>query len=68
MITPEVAVRKVMESVVRQRGTPMRAGSNVGVGTDHTLFALIDGKVEFKTRGKGRSAVSVVPVAPQAAE
>ena len=54
--------------IVRQRGTKWHAGSNVGVGTDHTLFALIDGKVEFKTRGKGRSSVSVLPVAPQAAE
>jgi large subunit ribosomal protein L27 len=54
--------------LVRQRGTKWHAGANVGVGTDHTLFALIDGKVEFKTRDKGRSAVSVVPVAPQAAE
>jgi large subunit ribosomal protein L27 len=53
---------------VRQRGTKWHAGANVGVGTDHTLFALVDGRVEFKTRGKGRSAVSIVPVAPQAAE
>ena len=39
--------------LVRQRGTKWHAGANVGVGTDHTLFALVDGKVEFKTRGKG---------------
>ena len=54
--------------IARQRGTKWHAGANVGVGTDHTLFALVDGRVEFKTRGKGRSAVSIVPVAPQAAE
>ena len=42
--------------LVRQRGTPMRAGQNVGVGRDHTLFALADGVVRF---GQGR--VSIVP-------
>jgi large subunit ribosomal protein L27 len=54
--------------LVRQRGTKWHAGRNVGVGTDHTLYALIEGRVEFKTMSNGRSAVSVVPVAPQAAE
>lgn len=44
--------------IVRQRGTKLRAGRNVGIGRDHTLFALIDGKVVFET---GRR-VSVVPV------
>lgn len=48
--------------LVRQRGTPMRAGSNVGTGTDHTLFALVTGKVQFDTKGsEGRTYVSVVP-------
>ena len=37
--------------LVRQRGTRFRAGDNVGVGRDHTLFALKDGKVEFTTKG-----------------
>src|SRR6185312_6155155 len=37
--------------LVRQRGTPVRAGSNVGVGTDHTLFAKVSGKVQFQRRG-----------------
>jgi large subunit ribosomal protein L27 len=37
--------------LVRQRGTPMRAGENVGVGTDHTLFAKKSGRVEFKRKG-----------------
>jgi large subunit ribosomal protein L27 len=54
--------------LVRQRGTKWHAGTNVGVGTDHTLFALVEGKVEFKTKGNGRAFVSVVPVARQAAE
>ena len=48
--------------LVRQRGTPMRPGSNVGIGTDHTLFALVSGKVEFSKKGpEGRTFVSVVP-------
>jgi large subunit ribosomal protein L27 len=48
--------------LVRQRGTPMRAGSNVGTGTDHTLFALVNGKVEFTTKGtEGHTYVSVLP-------
>jgi large subunit ribosomal protein L27 len=55
--------------IVRQRGTKWHPGSNVGLGKDHTLFALIDGTVEFKTKGNGRSFVSVVPrTAPAAAE
>jgi len=53
--------------LVRQRGTTWHAGRNVGMGTDHTLFALIDGKVQFKTKAKGRTFVSVVP-ATEAAE
>jgi large subunit ribosomal protein L27 len=53
--------------LIRQRGTKWHPGSNVGIGKDHTLFALIDGKVEFKTKGDGRSYVSVVAAA-QAAE
>ena len=48
--------------LVRQRGTPMRAGNGVGVGTDHTLFALVNGKVEFTKKGaEGRTYVSVIP-------
>ena len=53
--------------IIRQRGTKVHPGRNVGMGTDHTLFALCDGVVSFKTTGKGRSTVSVVPAA-QAAE
>ena len=48
--------------LVRQRGTPYRAGENVGVGTDHTLFALKDGRVQFKKKGaERRTYVSVLP-------
>jgi large subunit ribosomal protein L27 len=48
--------------LVRQRGTPMRAGSGVGTGTDHTLFARVTGRVQFKRQGaQGRMFVSVVP-------
>jgi large subunit ribosomal protein L27 len=48
--------------IVRQRGTKWHAGRNVGIGKDHTLFAMCAGKVEFKST-RGRSSVSVVPVA-----
>ena len=48
--------------LVRQRGTPYRAGENVGVGTDHTLFALKSGRVQFKKKGSDRRTfVSVLP-------
>jgi large subunit ribosomal protein L27 len=48
--------------LVRQRGTPMRAGPNVGVGTDHTLFALVAGRVLFARKGaEQRTYVSVLP-------
>jgi large subunit ribosomal protein L27 len=48
--------------LVRQRGTPMRAGAGVGVGTDHTLFALVSGKVQFDKKGiDARTFVSVIP-------
>ena len=54
--------------LIRQRGTPVRAGSNVGIGTDHTLFAKVSGKVKFQKRGaEQRMYVHVVPEA-QAAE
>ena len=45
--------------LVRQRGTQWHPGNNVGMGTDHTLFALIEGNVEFATRRNGRVYVSV---------
>ena len=50
--------------IIRQRGTPVRAGLNVGTGTDHTLFALVDGKVLFQKKGaEQRTYVTVVPEA-----
>ena len=54
--------------IVRQRGTPMRAGDNVGVGTDHTLYARVTGRVQFRRKGPDkRLYVSVVPEAVPAA-
>ncbi|MBL6730140.1 MAG: 50S ribosomal protein L27 [Bacteroidia bacterium] len=46
--------------LVRQRGTVHHPGKNVGIGKDHTLFALADGKVEFKKKANNRSFVNVV--------
>jgi len=48
--------------LVRQRGTQHHPGDNVGIGRDHTLFALVDGTVVFKKKQKNRSFVSVLPV------
>ena len=48
--------------IARQRGTKWHAGANVGVGKDHTLFALTEGRVEFRTKAKGRTFVSVIPM------
>ena len=47
--------------IIRQRGTKWHNGENVGIGRDHTLFALKDGIVEFATKQKGRVYVSVKP-------
>lgn len=47
--------------LVRQRGTQHHPGANVGIGKDHTLFALTDGLVEFRKKKNDRSFVSVVP-------
>ena len=50
--------------IVRQRGTEFHPGVNVGMGKDHTLFALVDGHVEFTHKGpKQRRTVNIVPVA-----
>src|ERR1700688_526386 len=54
--------------LARQRGTKWHAGRNVGVGKDHTLFALVNGKVQFATKAKGRTYVSIVPMTEAAAE
>ena len=53
--------------LVRQRGTKVHAGSNVAMGKDHTLFAKIGGKVEYRQGLKRRTYVSIIPV-PEAAE
>ncbi|GFO82259.1 MAG: 50S ribosomal protein L27 [Methyloceanibacter sp.] len=47
--------------IIRQRGTKWYNGDGVGIGKDHTLFALVDGVVEFATKAKGRTYVSVKP-------
>ncbi len=50
--------------ILRQRGTQFYAGTNVGMGRDHTLFALVDGKVSFAVKGdKNRQTVNVLPPA-----
>lgn len=53
--------------IVRQRGTVHNPGLNVGIGRDHTLFALVDGTVEFRKKSNGKSYVSVRPVVVAAA-
>ena len=47
--------------LVRQRGTPFKAGLNVGRGKDVTLFALATGNVQFETKGKNKKFVSIIP-------
>ena len=49
--------------LVRQRGTQHHPGNNVGIGKDHTLYALTDGVVEFRRRRGNKSFVSVIPAA-----
>lgn len=52
------------EIIIRQRGTQFHAGDNVGMGKDHTLFAKVDGKVNFATKGAAqRKMVNIEPVA-----
>ena len=48
--------------LVRQRGTKIHPGNNVGIGSDDTLFALIDGKVKFERKGRDKKQASVYPV------
>ncbi len=47
--------------IVRQRGTKFHPGDNVGIGRDHTLFALTEGKVSFRKKAAGRTFVNVEP-------
>ncbi|GMA15910.1 50S ribosomal protein L27 [Deinococcus metallilatus] len=53
--------------LVRQRGTKFKAGQGVGMGRDHTLFALVDGKVVFTNRGERGRFISVETVQPEVA-
>jgi large subunit ribosomal protein L27 len=48
--------------IIRQRGTRFNAGTNVGMGTDHTLFAMIDGRVRFQDKGQHGRFIHVDPV------
>lgn len=54
--------------LVRQRGTKWHPGTGVGIGTDHTIFAIQEGTVEFQTKAKGKVYVSVKPLKAEAAE
>jgi large subunit ribosomal protein L27 len=60
-------VVKAGNILVRQRGTKIHPGVNVGRGNDDTLFALIDGVVTFERRGKNRKKVSIYPAAIETA-
>ena len=60
-------VCKAGNIIVRQRGTVHHPGSNMGMGSDHTLYALVDGTVSFKKGKDDRSYVSIIPaVKPEA--
>jgi len=54
--------------LVRQRGTKVKPGRNVGVGRDHTLFALVDGHVKFERKAEGRVYANVEPPAAETAK
>ena len=64
--TPLVDGAGVSATVVRQRGTKVNPGQNVGMGKDHTLFALIEGKVAFREKSGGKMFVAVEPMAEAA--
>lgn len=49
--------------IIRQRGTKVHPGKNIGMGKDHTLYALVDGVVAFERKDKDRKQVSIVPAA-----
>jgi large subunit ribosomal protein L27 len=55
-------VAKAGNIIIRQRGTKFHPGKNVGLGRDHTIFALVDGVVTFRRRNDDKQYVSVVPV------
>jgi large subunit ribosomal protein L27 len=47
--------------IARQRGTKWHPGTGVGIGTDHTIFAVVEGRVKFRTKANGRVYISVMP-------
>jgi large subunit ribosomal protein L27 len=55
-------IAKAGNIIVRQRGTRHNPGLNVGIGRDHTLFALIDGEIEFSRKRDNKTYVSVKPI------
>ena len=60
MVPTQAALAVKFSQKMRQRGTPVQPGTNVGIGRDHTLFALTDGVVKFEQKGKdNRKYVSV---------
>jgi large subunit ribosomal protein L27 len=52
--------------IVRQRGTQWHPGTGVGMGVDHTIFAVVEGKVKFQAKANGRTYISVLPTAEAA--
>jgi large subunit ribosomal protein L27 len=52
--------------IVRQRGTQWHPGTGVGMGTDHTIFAVVEGNVKFQAKANGRTYISVLPTAEAA--
>ena len=52
---------KIGQIVVRQRGTRFKAGNHIGVGKDHTLYALVDGKIEFRTIKNNQKKINIIP-------
>lgn len=54
--------------LVRQRGTNVHPGNNVGIGSDDTLYALVDGKVKFERKGRDKKQVSVYPIVEEKVE
>ncbi len=59
-------VCKAGNIIVRQRGTVHNPGENMGMGSDHTLYALVDGTVQFKKAHNDKSYVSIIPSEPKA--
>ena len=56
-----MAHKKGVSSIVRQRGTQFHPGKNIGMGSDHTLYALVDGTVQFQVKREDKRFVNVIP-------